>query len=187
MSESSSNQSKLSGVFWGSGLILLGVIFLLDRLDFMDAGEIFGTFWPAILILIGVKLILNARSKPDGQESKSEATEAENKISGNQIVRFSKVFGDVRLKFDSKDFKGGNISTVFGDLNIDLSETNIRSGERVVTLNGVFGDITVSVPKNLAIVVRANVIAGDVTIFDEKSGGLFINKMYKSEDYESSK
>lgn len=183
----SSTQSKASGVFWGGVLILLGVIFLLDGLNIFDAGEIFSTFWPLILIGIGAKLIFNVHFKTNAQVSRNDLSDAEKKISGGEIVRLSKVFGDLRLKFDSKNFQGGHISTVFGDLNIDLSETDIKSGERVVTLNGVFGDITVSIPKNVAFAVGANVIAGDVIILDKKSGGLFINRSYQSEGYESAK
>ncbi len=187
MDEKRIRQSKATGVFWGSILILFGLIFLLDNLEILDVDDIFSTFWPVILILIGFKLILNARQSSALKESESSATNAQSQISENSPMQFSKVFGDVQVKFNARDFNGGRISTVFGDLNVDLSEAHIKSGERVLILNGMFGDITVSVPKNLPVAIRANLVAGDVKIFDEKSEGLFIKKMYQSENYETAK
>jgi len=50
-------------MIFGAGLILLGCVFLIDRLDWFDPWGWFGRvldLWPLILILIGVALIVAA-------------------------------------------------------------------------------------------------------------------------------
>ena len=43
-----------SRIFWGLVLIVVGVLFLLDRMGRLDFGAIFSKYWPLILILAGV-------------------------------------------------------------------------------------------------------------------------------------
>lgn len=46
-------------IFWGLLLIVLGVLFLLDRMDRLDFGDLIGRFWPAVFILIGISILIN--------------------------------------------------------------------------------------------------------------------------------
>jgi hypothetical protein len=41
-------------IFWGLALILVGVLFLLDRMGRMDFGSLFSKYWPLILIFAGI-------------------------------------------------------------------------------------------------------------------------------------
>lgn len=54
------------GVFWGSMLILLGMLFLLNSLGVLTAG-VWTIFWPIALILFGLSLLISAfgRSRND--------------------------------------------------------------------------------------------------------------------------
>ena len=49
-------QKKLDVATLSSGVILtgIGVLFLLDRMDVADFGNVIRDFWPCILILIGI-------------------------------------------------------------------------------------------------------------------------------------
>ncbi len=41
-------------IFWGLVLIVVGVLFLLDRMGRLDFGTVFSKYWPLILILAGI-------------------------------------------------------------------------------------------------------------------------------------
>ena len=47
-------------IFWGLILIIVGGLFLLDKMDRLDFGHVASTYWPVILILIGVAAILSS-------------------------------------------------------------------------------------------------------------------------------
>lgn len=50
-----STQRNASGrIFWGLVLILVGVLFLLDRMGQIDFGSLFSRYWPLILIFAGL-------------------------------------------------------------------------------------------------------------------------------------
>ncbi len=176
------SKSKSGELFWGVLLITLGVVFLLDKLDVMDVGDFFSTFWPVILIVIGFKLILNRNAGGSAESSKETLIQND-----EQAVKYSKVFGDVKLRLESQDFRGGSISTMLGEIDIDLSELNIKEGEQTLTLNGVIGEISVMLPKTLKVSVKANVTIGDIKILDTTDDGFFINRTYQSEGYETAK
>ncbi len=54
------NERKNQGrIFWGLLLILLGVVFLLDRMGRLDFGDLIGRYWPVIFILIGISILLS--------------------------------------------------------------------------------------------------------------------------------
>jgi len=49
---------KSGSVFWGLGLMALGVIFLLANFDILDYDRIFD-FWPVLIIIVGIKMIFD--------------------------------------------------------------------------------------------------------------------------------
>jgi predicted membrane protein len=54
------NERKNQGrIFWGLLLIVLGVVFLLDRMGRLDFGDLIGRYWPVIFILIGISILLS--------------------------------------------------------------------------------------------------------------------------------
>ncbi|MCJ7589112.1 MAG: cell wall-active antibiotics response protein [Candidatus Aminicenantes bacterium] len=47
-------------IFWGLVLIIIGSLFLLDRMGELDFGHIIGHFWPVVFILIGFSILINS-------------------------------------------------------------------------------------------------------------------------------
>lgn len=52
---------NLARAFFGALIVLVGVLFLLDNLDVMDAGDVIAIWWPAALIAAGLISFLNNR------------------------------------------------------------------------------------------------------------------------------
>lgn len=175
------SKSKKDELFWGFLLVGLGVVLLLDKLDVMDFGEFFSTFWPLILIGIGLKLVLNRNSGGSAESKKETLTLNE------QNVKYSKVFGDVKLQVNNQDFNGGSISVMIGEIDLDLAKSNIKEGEQILRLSGVIGEISVLLPKTLKVSVKANVTVGDIKILDTTDDGFLINRTFQSEGYETAK
>lgn len=175
------SKSKKDELFWGFLLVGLGVVLLLDKLDVMDFGEFFSTFWPLILIGIGLKLVLNRNSGGSAESKKETLTLNE------QNVKYSKVFGDVKLQVNNQDFNGGSISVMLGEIDLDLAKSNIKEGEKILRLSGVIGEISVLLPKTLKVSVKANVTVGDIKILDTTDDGFLINRTFQSEGYETAK
>jgi predicted membrane protein len=55
-----------SRIFWGLIFIIVGALFLLDRLGQLDVGHIISRYWPAIFILIGISIIIANDFKSTG-------------------------------------------------------------------------------------------------------------------------
>ena len=104
MSQSGNN----SGFFWGSILVLMGVLFLLDNFYIIDFGDAVSTFWPLILIAIGIKILLD-KKRDSNRNSVVLETDLLNsdKVEGSNLDRISEsnVFGDIHLKIDSESLK----------------------------------------------------------------------------------
>ena len=50
--------------FFGLALLSIGVLFLLEQADVLDAGDAFGTWWPALIVILGTLQYLADRSAP---------------------------------------------------------------------------------------------------------------------------
>jgi predicted membrane protein len=164
-------------------LITLGVLFLLDNLGIADFGTIISTYWPLILILIGIRIFFRyGRSSTQSSPSGSVISGATQESTASMINN-SNVFGDVDLKINSKEFRGGSISNTFGDMNIDLSEIALAEGEQLLKLDGVFGDLHVLVPKDIEIAVTTHSVFGDVRVLGNMKSGFGQEISYSSPNY----
>lgn len=51
-------------IFWGSTLLVLGILFLLDNLELLkiDVSDLITTYWPVLLIIGGISVLFNKKS-----------------------------------------------------------------------------------------------------------------------------
>ncbi len=166
-------------------LITLGILFLLDNLGIVEFGTVISTYWPLILILIGVRIFFrHGRNSPPAAPGGTVSTGATLESSAS-ILSTSNVFGDVDLKVNSKDFRGGTVSNTFGDMNIDLSEIGLADGEQLLKLDGVFGDLHILIPKDVDIFVTTHTVFGDVRVLGNLKSGFGQELSYLSPNYSS--
>ena len=164
-------------------LITLGILFMLNNLGVADFGTIISTYWPLILILIGIRIFFRyGRSSTQSTPSTSVNTGATQELNAS-VINNSNVFGDVDLKINSKEFRGGSVSNTFGDMNIDLSEIALAEGEQILKLDGVFGDLHVLVPKDIEIAVTTHSVFGDVRVLGNMKSGFGQEISYSSPNY----
>ena len=57
---------RRDNIFWGTALVLLGGLFLLQQMGFVT--NVFSFFWPLILILVGGWMILSVYWRPTGTD-----------------------------------------------------------------------------------------------------------------------
>ncbi len=53
-----SSKSGDGRIFWGLFLVIIGLLFFLEQLGYLDIGRIISTYWPAIFILIGLSIFI---------------------------------------------------------------------------------------------------------------------------------
>jgi predicted membrane protein len=57
MSDHRNHQSR---IFWGLILIIIGVLFLADRMGGLDFGTMISTYWPVIFIILGISILIGS-------------------------------------------------------------------------------------------------------------------------------
>ena len=170
----------MRNVTWGLILVILGILLLLDNLGIADFGDIISEYWPLILIVWGLVILL--RKRHSSIDSSSTTTQGIT----NELIHESSIFGDINLKINSKNFKGGSISTVFGDSFITLTDAVLAENEHHFNINGVFGDIMVTLPKDAAVSVSSSATFGDLFVLGQTKDGIFIDLHTTSLNYASS-
>jgi predicted membrane protein len=168
-------------LFWGIFLIGLGLIFLLDNLNYLDFGDVVHRYWPLILIYFGLQTLVSSRKSFDSKKNSSESD-----LSGDHLAQsysptgvenVSNVFGDIRMRFDSQTIRQFYCSNVFGDVDLDFNRAIFEQNSSI-RVNGVFGELITRLPQNVAAEVKVNYIAGESHIFDNHQSGLFKNISY---------
>lgn len=172
-----------NNLLWGSILIFIGLLFLLNNFNIMDFGDFFSTFWPVILILVGLKIILDKRRAGSGarMDTQPEMNNGVQKTIGT--LSESNVFGDIKIISDSQKFTGGSVNNVFGDIRVDISKVQLENAQAKLYVSGIFGDLTVILPERIAYRVKASAVAGDLMVFGNKREGIFPSLEHSSENY----
>ena len=164
--------------FWGFVIIGIGVLLLLDNLQVLELGDFAARFWPVIIMAIGLLIIFGKRPNRVYVSDDVQSTEA------SEVISLSHTFGDVRLKLDSKNFRGGEISNVFGNIEADLENIIVQECHHRLKMNGVFGDLIIILPKDAAITVLSHTTFGTTRIKDRSSAGVSGQLSYTSRGFE---
>ena len=192
----------------GSMIILIGVLFMLDNLDIMDAGTIL-RFWPAVLVVYGASKIAQSRHlqgqifdwiaasigvlmlldrldfinfrvwdwwpiiliiiglnflRGSLKQKKGLATHPFEDVStdADAFIRNTAMLSGVRRIITSKEFQGGEITSIMGGCEIDLRDADMKGNEAQIEVNVVMGGVQLRVPLGWSVSVEATPIMGGV-------------------------
>lgn len=183
----STHRSHAGRIFWGLFLILIGVMFLLDRMgrfDF-DLGYLISHYWPVIFIAIGLSIWLNSRFRDF--------------VSGLFFVVFGTVFLLIKLGILEQDVwhylwpglilifiglwiilgplfrhRGGNspeikaddlaISAVFAGMKLRVESQSFRGGHATAVLGSVELDFTGAALAEGKATVELSAVLGSVEV-----------------------
>lgn len=159
----------MKNFFLGIIFILLGVLLLLDNLEVLDFFETIGTYWPLLLIFVGIYYILYSKNKELEKHKNIQ----------NDLIHHSSLYRDIDLKFESKNFKGGSVSTFIGNINLDISNIEFSGGEKILRVNSFIGDIFLKIPDKYNLSFNCSTALGDLKVLDKSSNGLFRNLKFE--------
>jgi cell wall-active antibiotic response 4TMS protein YvqF len=132
---------------FGALLIIFGLLFLLVNLGILHIRARDGS-WPLsiLFIVFGIGLLLKVLDaggdRPFGRWGRTGSGADMN------LLEEVAVFGSVKRKLDTADFRGGEIHTLFGEVKVDLRRSGIASPQAPVTVDAtaIFGAIKIRVP-----------------------------------------
>lgn len=125
------------------GLFLLPEIFYLPRFRIRD-------WWPIVLIIIGGAIILRRREHVSrGVDDIDE-----------DFIDDTSIFGGSEKSFNSKNFKGGKITSIFGGSTINFSGSKMAEEGAVLDMFCLFGGNELIIPNDWTVVNESFVIFG---------------------------
>jgi len=153
---------------WGLVLILAGIGFLLQNLGILRIrGDL---SWPLMLIFIGIVILLKTveahRDHPlpfTGPSANPHlGWQSETASAQDQSLKEWVLFGSLKRRIITNDFRGGMVFCVFGEINIDLRNAQISpaSGPVTIEANANFGAINLIVPETWRVHLRGIGIFG---------------------------
>jgi predicted membrane protein len=118
-------------------------------------------WWPAFLILGGVLLLFKGMFR-DGRDAHDNggmpgAEEAARTGSLNTTA----VMSGAKLKSDSQDFRGGELTAVMGGIELDLRQASIQT-EAVLHVFAFWGGIAIKVPADWSVVAHGVPLLGGI-------------------------
>jgi len=166
-------KQQFNGMGWLI-LIFVGVYFFVrDVLPF--DWDLHAYTLPVLIIMIGILILFRsaasrgrqnhdyragqpnpsnpyAQGNPSSSEGPSESARGDfrSTATGEDVIDMTAVFGGIKKRVFSKNFRGGDITTLFGGAEIDFTQADIN-GRASVDMTQFFGGTTLIVPANWAI------------------------------------
>jgi len=150
------------GTLLGAGLVGIGILLMLDRMDIIDFS--WRTAWPLVLIGLGSFLVAKAvRSKRTLEHGVAMADGAA--VGAGEVVDVTAILGGYERRVTTQDFRGGEITAVMGGCELDMRGASIR-GEAVINVFAFWGGVTIKCPPDWDVVLQGTPILGG---FEEKT------------------
>lgn len=130
----------------GLFLLFVGVVFQLSAIF---GWGFWGTFWPLLIIVFGLIMLFgDSFGRIHKKELKTDKVDVSGFFAGNEE------------KVDSKDFKGGSVSSVFGSIKLDLRDAKLAKDGAEINVSCIFSGIEIFVPKDIDIKLQGTPILG---------------------------
>ncbi len=152
-----------SGRAFGAIMIAVGVLLTLGHLGLIYFNV--HDMWPLLLIGLGVLVISkgwvekefmgtgpNGFRRDDQPYSSADATSTLNVVA---------VMSGSKMRKDSQDFRGGEITAVMGGVEIDLRQASIQ-GTAVINLFVTWGGVVLKVPSDWVVIGNAIPVLGGI-------------------------
>lgn len=149
----------------GLFLMLVGGFLLLD--DFIPDLRIGPFIWPIIIIAAGVWMMVSpGRSARHRHFKKRMQSQGSGSLPGQDeseedYLNSSAVFGGIKKRYFSKNFKGGRVVCMMGGSEIDLGGADITEPV-TIDVSLVFGGVKLIIPSNWEVRSELVAIAGGV-------------------------
>jgi len=141
-------------LFFGAGLILVGVIMELNARGITNIG--WEIFWPITIICAGaIMLWHHARGGPAWRVTASGSSD-------ELPFDLNFFFSGTDHQVLDKDFKGGRINAVFGGFKLDFTHAEMQGDQAVLEVTAVFGGGEIRVPETWDITVMGSGVFGAV-------------------------
>lgn len=164
----------------GGVLILIGLLWLLERLALIDI-SVTAVFGLATMVT-GISLMLLARDGAHGGLVVLGTILALITLitATAPFEGFQGGIGDRTIELTTVDDMAADYNLAMGRLTIDLRQVeDLRAGTTLDASVGM-GDLIVRIPEGTEISVNARVGAGELEILDRASDGIGINETYRS-------
>lgn len=150
------------GTLLGAGLVGIGILLMLDRMDIIDFS--WRTVWPLVLIGLGGFLVAKAlRSKRAVEHG---VAMADGTVVGvGEVVDVTAILGAYERRVTTQDFRGGEITAVMGGCELDMRGASIQ-GEAVINVFAFWGGVTIKCPPDWSVILQGTPILGG---FEEKT------------------
>lgn len=150
------------GTLLGGGLVGIGILLMLDRMDIIDFS--WRTIWPLVLIGLGGFLVAKAvRSKRAAEHGVAMADGVA--VGVGEVVDVTAILGAYERRVTTQDFRGGEITAVMGGCELDMRGASIQ-GEAVINVFAFWGGVTIKCPPDWAVSLQGTPILGG---FEEKT------------------
>jgi len=137
----------------GYTLIVIGAVFMLPRLLDWQL-DLYRFFWPVILIIIGVMVIRKRNfCSPSMACRPGESSDYINELN---------LFGGGERIINSKNFRGGRITSIFGGSEVNLTYAQLAEGTNVIDVFAMFGGSVIIVPADWDVKVEISAVLGGV-------------------------
>lgn len=137
----------------GFVVIGFGVLMLLSQLGLLHVHIGFELLWPLAFIWFGVWIILRSfghAGEPGGPFNfmgwNMRINQISNGPSNDSQFDHLSIFGGVKRRIVSKNFRGGNLMALMGGFQIDLTKAEIEGDEAVITASCCMGGGEIRIP-----------------------------------------
>jgi predicted membrane protein len=151
-------------------LLLFGVFFLLQNMGWLNVHAGGSSLLSLLLIGVGLAALFNVFdfSRQPGKGMPFPRSEPPVIHDYENSIHDFVVFGGLKRKLETQDFRGGEMTTIFGNIEMDLRRAFITQQARSVVINvmTIFGATKVRVPQNWRVIVSGAGILGN---FEDKT------------------
>ncbi|MCA1246212.1 LiaI-LiaF-like domain-containing protein [Massilia sp. MS-15] len=149
------------GQLLGGGLVALGILLTLDRMDIIDFNV--HTMWPLFFIGFGAYTLYTART--GRRRIMIDGVKGENDLGDEGVVDITAILGGFERRVFTPDFRGGEVTAFMGGCSLDLRASSIQ-GEAVLNVFAFWGGVTLKVPPDWTVILNGTPIMGG---FEEKT------------------